>query len=159
MTFFLNLAHSSIEIANIASNISIWAHLGSCWLMDKTNENKALTRKYPLRGYILGVLTHTTAWDRLWGGEQRLNLVLNLLFNHSIVLKWYILLICTKSKNFTVMYVIKKTLKCCVVTGYAIKSFESWYLDKGKPRLTQIPTIWIRTTRFSKFLDSSDNAI
>ena len=27
------------------------------------------TRKYPLRGYILGVLTHTTAWDRLWGGD------------------------------------------------------------------------------------------
>ena len=25
-------------------------------------------RKYPLRWYILGVLTHTTAWDRLWGG-------------------------------------------------------------------------------------------
>ena len=24
-----------------------------------------ITRKYPLRGYILGVLTHTTAWDRL----------------------------------------------------------------------------------------------
>ena len=23
------------------------------------------TRKYPLRGYFLGVLTHTTAWDRL----------------------------------------------------------------------------------------------
>ena len=22
-----------------------------------------ITRKYPLRGYILGVLTHTTAWD------------------------------------------------------------------------------------------------
>ena len=21
------------------------------------------TRKYPLRGYFLGVLTHTTAWD------------------------------------------------------------------------------------------------
>ena len=29
-----------------------------------------LTRKYPLRGYFLGVLTHTTAWNRLWGGEQ-----------------------------------------------------------------------------------------
>ena len=29
-----------------------------------------MTRKYPLRGYFLGVLTHTTAWDRLWGGEQ-----------------------------------------------------------------------------------------
>ena len=27
------------------------------------------TRKYPLRGYFLGVLTHTTAWDRLWGGD------------------------------------------------------------------------------------------
>ena len=23
-----------------------------------------LTRKYPIPGYILGVLTHTTAWDR-----------------------------------------------------------------------------------------------
>ena len=28
-----------------------------------------VTRKYPLRGYILGVLTHTTAWDRHWGGD------------------------------------------------------------------------------------------
>ena len=27
------------------------------------------TRKYMLRGYILGVLTHTTAWDILWGGD------------------------------------------------------------------------------------------
>ena len=27
-----------------------------------------MTRKYPLRGYILGVLTHTTALDRFWGG-------------------------------------------------------------------------------------------
>ena len=26
------------------------------------------TRKYPLHGYILGVLAHTTALDRLWGG-------------------------------------------------------------------------------------------
>ena len=24
---------------------------------------------YPLRGYILCVLTHTTAWDRLWGND------------------------------------------------------------------------------------------
>ena len=30
------------------------------------------TRKYPLRGYILGVLTLTTAWDRLWGGDETL---------------------------------------------------------------------------------------
>ena len=33
-----------------------------------------LTRKYLLRGYILGVLTHTTAWDRLWGGDVFLRL-------------------------------------------------------------------------------------
>ena len=30
------------------------------------------TRKYPLRGYILGVLTHTTAWDRHWEGDEKL---------------------------------------------------------------------------------------
>ena len=33
------------------------------------------TRKYPLRGYFLGVLTHTTAWDRLWGGDIFLHCV------------------------------------------------------------------------------------
>ena len=32
------------------------------------------TRNYPLRGYILGVLTHTTAWDQLWGGDGTLNM-------------------------------------------------------------------------------------
>ena len=32
----------------------------------------APTKKCPLRGYILGVLTHTTAWDRLWGGNDTL---------------------------------------------------------------------------------------
>ena len=32
------------------------------------------TRKYPLRGYILGVLTHTTALDRLWGGDETLTM-------------------------------------------------------------------------------------
>ena len=37
-----------------------------------------VTRKYPLRGYILGVLTHTTALDRLWGGDETLtHVVLN----------------------------------------------------------------------------------
>ena len=30
------------------------------------------TRKYPLRGYILGVLTHTTAWDLHWRGDETL---------------------------------------------------------------------------------------
>ena len=28
------------------------------------------TRKYPLCRYILGVLTHTIAWDRQWGGDE-----------------------------------------------------------------------------------------
>ena len=32
------------------------------------------TRKHPLREYILGILRHTTARDRVWGGDvfQRL---------------------------------------------------------------------------------------
>ena len=33
-----------------------------------------VTRKYPLRGYILGVLTHTTTWDQIWGGNAFLKL-------------------------------------------------------------------------------------
>ena len=33
-----------------------------------------MARKSPLCGYILGVLTHTTAWDRLWGGDVFLRL-------------------------------------------------------------------------------------
>ena len=36
----------------------------------------SFTRKYPLRGYILGVLTHTTALDRLWGGDETLKCVI-----------------------------------------------------------------------------------
>ena len=36
--------------------------------------NFELTRKYPLRGYILGVLTHTTAWDRIWRGYGTLTM-------------------------------------------------------------------------------------
>ena len=32
----------------------------------------AVTRKYLLQGYILGVLTHTTAWDQQWGGDESL---------------------------------------------------------------------------------------
>ena len=33
-----------------------------------------ITRKYPLRGYILGVLTHTTTLDQLWGGDGTLTM-------------------------------------------------------------------------------------
>ena len=39
----------------------------------KSNMLYKCTRKYPLRGYILGVLTHTTAWDRHWGVDKTLN--------------------------------------------------------------------------------------
>ena len=35
-----------------------------------------LIRKYPLHWYILGVLRHTTAWDRHWGGDETLKRVL-----------------------------------------------------------------------------------
>ena len=35
------------------------------------------TRKYLLCGYSLGVLTHTTAWDRLWGGDVVLRLCIH----------------------------------------------------------------------------------
>ena len=35
-----------------------------------------VTRKYPLRRYILGVLTHTTAWDRHWWVDESLKWVL-----------------------------------------------------------------------------------
>ena len=35
--------------------------------------NIYFTTKYPLCGYILGVLTHSTAWDRLWRGDETLN--------------------------------------------------------------------------------------
>ena len=31
-----------------------------------------ITRKYPLREYILGVLTHTIAWDQHLGGDETL---------------------------------------------------------------------------------------
>ena len=48
-----------------------------------------ITRKYPLCGYFLGVLMHTTAWDRLWRGEQ------------TQVLVWNSLGIATHSSNLT----------------------------------------------------------
>ena len=34
----------------------------------------AVTRKYPLHGYNLGVLKHTTALDQLWGDDETLNM-------------------------------------------------------------------------------------
>ena len=51
---------------------------GATWV-DRKNTSSTeihMTRKYPLCGYILGVLTHTTAWDQHWGGDETLNWVL-----------------------------------------------------------------------------------
>ena len=44
-----------------------------------------VTRKYPLRGYILGVLTHTTALDRLWGGDKTLKCGIVIRLSESIL--------------------------------------------------------------------------
>ena len=41
---------------------------------DYSFSKQTITRKYPLRGYILGVLTHTTALDRLWGDDETLGM-------------------------------------------------------------------------------------
>ena len=43
------------------------------------------TRKYPLRRYILGVLTHTTAWDQLLGGDVFLRLYILSSADHVIL--------------------------------------------------------------------------
>ena len=40
--------------------------------------NFYVTRKYPLCGYILVVLTHTTTWDQLLGGDVSLRLYIQL---------------------------------------------------------------------------------
>ena len=51
--------------------LSIIAHKNK-----EVKDGLVVTRKYPLRRYILGVLTHTTAWDQNWGGDETLKLVL-----------------------------------------------------------------------------------
>ena len=51
-----------------------------------------MTRKYPLRGYILGVLTHPTAWDRHWRGDETLKLVL-------VYVAWLLLSYCRNVCN------------------------------------------------------------
>ena len=53
----------------------------------KSAENLEITRKYPLCRYILGlgVLTHSTALDQLWGGDRRE--YSDLVSEYSVVLK------------------------------------------------------------------------
>ena len=47
-----------------------------CLLDSNIKKKFSITKNYPLHGYILGVLMHTTAWDRHWGGDETLKLVL-----------------------------------------------------------------------------------
>ena len=44
--------------------------------------NCLLTKKYPLRRYILGMLTHTTALDWLWGGDETLTMCFKIEYTH-----------------------------------------------------------------------------
>ena len=39
-------------------------------LCEKEEKSKKIKNSGEKSRYFLGVLTHTTAWDRLWGGEQ-----------------------------------------------------------------------------------------
>ena len=41
-----------------------------------TLQVEVITKKYRLCRYILGVLTHTAAWNQQWGGDETLILVL-----------------------------------------------------------------------------------
>ena len=70
----LSISQKLIKGSYLDSKVFVYntvhAYLKSSQIM-KTGQ-KYVTRKYPLRRYILGVLTHTTAWDRLWGGDYTL---------------------------------------------------------------------------------------
>ena len=52
----------------------LWPKIGHKVYIDEfTIKTKySYTRVYPLRGYFLGVLAHTTAWDRLWGDDENM---------------------------------------------------------------------------------------
>ena len=43
-----------------------------CYKEVKGKMNLCTTRKYPLHGYFLGVLIHTTALDQHWGRDETL---------------------------------------------------------------------------------------
>ena len=69
------LAHSLVEIEEKEnSHFLRWNHV-LAYELAYLMMNYIFTRKYPLRGYILGVLTDTTAWDLLWGGNGTLKWV------------------------------------------------------------------------------------
>ena len=51
---------------------------------DEGNLNYEVTKKYPLRGHILGVLMHTIAQDWHWGGDETLEWVLVYVENENL---------------------------------------------------------------------------
>ena len=73
------------------SNMTVAQSMGSTVPISKHWDafcflHSTYTRKYPLRKYILGVLTHTTGLDRLWGGFQTLTHVVLKSNIHTLVL-------------------------------------------------------------------------
>ena len=49
----------------------------SIWISsDDPATEMYVNKKYPLRRYIIDVLTHTTAWDQHWGGDEALKQIL-----------------------------------------------------------------------------------
>ena len=52
--------------------IKIWKILQQDIFNEIQKRKICNTWKYPLRGYFLGVLMHTTAWDQHWGWDETL---------------------------------------------------------------------------------------
>ena len=77
-SLWLNIASevALIRIQNVTAAMRTNSFAIRTMTVKRRKSSLVLTRKYPLRGYILGVLTHTTAWDRHWGGDETLKLVL-----------------------------------------------------------------------------------
>ena len=72
--------HFSIHIC--FSHVNVKRNITMCTTTRRGAKNNLFTieigytRKCQLRGNILVVLRHTTAWDRYWGGDETLKLVL-----------------------------------------------------------------------------------
>ena len=75
-----DIAETTIKNSVLGEEMRTKSPLGMQMIMTKLSgrdtvgkdTNSKSTRKYPLCGYILGVLTHRTAWDRLWEGIETL---------------------------------------------------------------------------------------
>ena len=59
---FIDLHTAKLYLALVYLKVDVFYY--ASWILDKTDPwIVCITRKYPLRGYVLGVLKHTTAWD------------------------------------------------------------------------------------------------